>query len=298
LKVARDEAISIAGPGADNNTLASINAQISAAVTKLTMAEHVVEEKRPTGESLGWFRRFFLLYKPATAKAWVSHLVCWFCLVVFLIVPFQMDWKKTLDTYYFFLFYIGIFLLFRQWGASQRRRYLLQRGAVASKEQVAAGIPKKRTFVVFPMVLALLYGLFGLGFVIAAFVHATTDTRAAVKFGAFGVLTVGCTVTFFVWGRLRSRNVPISKLNGLLLFLSPSILTLIIVFDIEGIVVKEFSNDPLGYWRNWGQQPVVPLIFIPMAALPLYAWFRCLKGASRNGLSSGPEYQIEKIRTD
>jgi len=178
LRIARDEANAV-GTSINSQYLASLNEQLSQAVAKLAKVESVVQETKVVDE-LGWFRRAFLLFKPATIWGWVVHVICWFCLLVFVVSPFT-DWstdlKSTSDYFIFFGFYIGVFLLSRQWGISERRKYLRGRGTVAApaKDMIVAAVPKERTFYMFPMVTAGFYALAGLASVVGAVVNTISD---------------------------------------------------------------------------------------------------------------------------
>jgi hypothetical protein len=56
----------------------------------------------------------------------------------------------------------------------------------------------------------------------------------------------------------------------------------VVSFNIGGTMLAEFRGDVIGYWRHWIEEPWIPLVFVPLAALPLYAGIRCVLAARRS----------------
>ena len=76
-----------------------------------------------------------------------------------------------------------------------------------------------------------------------------------------------------------------TSLRIALLWLPAFLLAVGIVFNVEGIVLKEYAHDRLGYWRQFGTDPILPLIILPFAALPFYAAIRCMRTRKARELS-------------
>jgi hypothetical protein len=115
------------------------------------------------------------------------------------------------------------------------------------------------------------------GFFVAAVALGRDDTTTAMKFVVLGVILSGCGPTLFSWGKFRDRKVALTIREAVLLLLPPALLTLVTIFDIDGIVIGGFRHDILGYWRSSIDEPLVPLVLVPFAALPMYAGIRCLR---------------------
>jgi len=268
------------------DSIAVVKSQLSEALTQLAGASEEVREKQVVEGRMGLFQRAFLLYKPASARAWVPHIICWLtALLLFLFflgtwapnedgtspwATFVQNWKDP-DTYFSFLFFLGIFLLVRLWGVSERKRYLRNQGSIAGPQ---------RSFPLATLV-ALLYAVCGVAFLVGAVVLGRDDATVGIKFGVFGVIVGGCGPTLHVWSNLGNRTGALGTWKAIFLFLPPVLLAISIIFDIGGIVVKEFHHDVFGYWRSWIREPIVPLFLIPIAALPVYAGIRCLRFARK-----------------
>lgn len=286
-----------AGPNADQ-TVRKLESQLAAALLKLaTLSEGspgttpVVPPVAITSQvatempaafgspRVGFFRRVFLLYRPPSVIAWVPHIICW---ALELLVPFALfgasipdkgdqtvSWHvfvqnlRDADLLYALVFFLGVFLLARSWAVRERKLH-------QPKRPLTATTPKH-----FPLVtiLAILYGLVGFGLLVGTLY----GDRGFGRLGAFGLIVVGCGLTVYVWGRLRDGKSFLTKTKAILLFLPTILLVLVAVFDIDGIIVKDFAHDILGYWRSWVDQPAVPALLFSFVALPLYAGIRCLR---------------------
>jgi hypothetical protein len=229
---------------------------------------------------LGLFQRVFLLYKPATMRAWIPHTICW--LLALLIsgyllsswlpdedngnsswANFVQNWKNP-DTYYVLVFLLGIFLLARSWGVWERKTYQRKKGPTS--------IPSDGFRLT--TVAAVLYGLVGVGFLFGEVAFAVGP-----GFGVFGAVIAASGLTLYVWGKLADRKVPLTIRKAIFLLLPAVLLALVSIFDIDGIIVQDFRHNILGYWRSWIDEPAVPVFLLPFATLPLYAGVRCIRSA-------------------
>jgi hypothetical protein len=261
-----------------------VESQLSEALSGFAKASQEVREKQAVRGELGLFQRAFVLYKPASTRAWVPHMICW---LIALFVPFfflgtslpdggdepswaafVQSWKDP-DIYFGFLFFVGVFLLARLWAVSERKINLKKQGTIA--------LPPASFRLA--TVAALVYGVCGVAFLVGAGVVGLGDVAAGVRFGVFGVIIAGCAVTVEVWGKLRDRKISLTTKGAIFLLLPAILLALVIMFDVDGIVLNEFRHDVFGYWRSWIHEPAGPLLAIPVVALPVYAGFCCLRSA-------------------
>jgi hypothetical protein len=256
--------------------------QISDALSQFASASQEAKGKQLEEGKLGLIQRILLLYKPPTARAWIPHIFCW---LIALSLPlfvlgtwfpaegegdgswaiFVQNWKDP-DFYFSFLFLFGLFLLIRSWGVSERNRYLRKNGPSA-----ALGMGFR-----IQTIVALFYELCGMAFLVTGIVIGPSDARGGIKIGVIGLIIIGSGVPIYVWGKLRDRKMSLTTKKMIFLMLPAILLALVCVFDIEGIIVKEFSFNPIGYWRSWIQEPAIPLLVLPFAALPMYGAVRSL----------------------
>jgi len=261
-------------------TKESVAAEMLAALAELAAVSRRVEEKQVADGELGLLQRVFLLYKPVGVRAWIAHILCWLSLLgmpFYLIATwfpwegegegsfttFVLNWKNP-EVYFGGLFYLGLFLFARLWGLYERKRTLRKQPGPAPAT-----------------VAAWLYGAMGVGLVVGAVAARMEDGTGGLRLGVFGVIVGCCGLTLGACGRLRDQTFSLTTTKALILLLPPVALALTIVFDIGGIVLKDFGHDLLGYWRAWGSEPILPLLFLPLAVIPVYAGVRCLQRARR-----------------
>jgi hypothetical protein len=277
----------LAGTLGTNSTAALLNSELSKAMSALAQATQRVREKQETDGGLGLCQRIFLLYKPVGARAWVASIICWLALLAmpFYVVAtwypwdeegegslttFVQNWKNP-EVYLGGLFYLGVFLLARLWGLSERNRRLRN---LDSKGAAGGGFAPA-------VVAAWLYWALGLIFIIAAVPAGLEDWVRGTWFGLFGALTAACGLTLYTWGKLHDPSVSVKPAKALVQLSPPLLLFFTVIFNIHGVVRKDFSHDLIGYWRNWAREPVIPLFLTPLATLPVYAGLRCLQRAFR-----------------
>jgi hypothetical protein len=277
-----------------------VNAQISEALSQFSRASQEARGRQLEEGELGLVQRLFLLYKPPTARAWIAQIICWLVALSFPFfvlgtwfptegdgdgswAVFVQNWSDP-DIYFTFLFLLGVFLLARSWGVSEQNRYLRKQGP--------STLP--RTGFRLPTLVALFYSLCGVAYLVGAVAIGSGDSRAGsragIKIGVAGLIILACGPPIYFWGKLYDRKIPLTiKIAALLL--SPTILlALVCVFDIGGIILKEFPFNPIGYWRSWAQEPAVPILSLSFAALPVYAGICCLRSAlGVHGRSRGTE---------
>ena len=65
--------------------------------------------------------------------------------------------------------------------------------------------------------------------------------------------------------------------KAVLLALPALLLAIIVSFDVEGIILQEYSGDVWGYWHRMVSEPVIPLVILPLTAFPAIGAIRCLQ---------------------
>jgi hypothetical protein len=263
----RLQALQILRSGTTQDDL--INAQFDSALAQLKAISQGLAERLTVAPELQPLQRVLLWYMPPTKRAWIPHVLTWLLTPVVLLV-FISIWIEGFDREILigWLFFVGIFLLTRLWGASELRRYFTEKGASA--------VPPRQLR--FSPLLVGLYAVFAITSLVGSIVLVRSDSEASARLAALGIILFGCAAALRMWSKALSDDhlrMPIHRC--LLLLLPPALLTLIFLFDSNGIFQQEFKGDPIGYWRNWGNEPFIPILFIPLVGVPLYAAFYCLK---------------------
>jgi len=241
-----------------------------------------LREKQTETEGLGVAQRAFLLYKPQNWRAWIAHVVCWLsalCIPFYLLgvgisdetdefsfAVFKAAWSQS-DTYGGLLVLLGLFLLARLWGAFERKRRLaFEKRKTLQPEGFAIGT-----------LLAWLYGIGGLALAVGGLIIAANTLRAGLALAMCGFTTALCAVPLSVWAKLRKKRPVKRWWTNTVILLTPSmLLILIVILNLQGVVLSKFRGDVLAYWRSWVHEPIVPLVVLPIAVVPVFASLRAL----------------------
>jgi hypothetical protein len=246
----------------------NVKAQLDEALEQFATVSHDSTEQPREATDLGFLQRAFLLYRPPTGLAWIPHTLCWILLptIPLAISGIWIDNEWDNAATFGVLFFFVLFLLARWWAVSELSRYLKKQGPLA--------VLPKRLYL--SRLASVLYGTLATTYLIGGIVAAHTDLRAGLKLITFGIIVVGCALTLWLWSTLRrDRSMAVAK--RLLLLLPPLVLTMMSLFDIGGIIEKQYRGDFLGYWNSWVTTPAIPLLLIPFVVLPLYAGISCCK---------------------
>jgi hypothetical protein len=244
------------------------------------------KERQALRGDLSPFQRIFLWYRPIGGKAWAAHLLFWLTAVTLSLAFFGTwfsegseepswqgfvdNWKEP-DMYFGFFFLLGVLLLSRLWALSERKSYVMKHGSPA-KWHSGFGI---RT------IAGILYGALGVALFFYGGSLLQSDIRGAIKMGAVGIVLAGCGLALRAWDSLGDRESPMTTRKAVLLSVPAAMLAVIVLFDVEGIILKEYSTDVLSYWRRFLSEPVIPLVILPLTALPVIAAIRCLQARVR-----------------
>ena len=253
-----------------------------------TFAETSLEQKERQAlrGNLTLFQRTFLWYRPIGAKAWAAHLLFWL-VAIFLPLAFfgtwfsegsedptwegfVANWKEP-GMYFAFFFFLGVLLLSRLWALTQRKNYVMKH-SIPTESQRGLGV---RT------IAAILYGALGVALFLYGGSLLPNDLRGGGKMVAAGIVIAGSGLTLRQWDSIGNPGASITTKKGLLLALPALLLAIIVLFDVGGIILQEYSDDVWGYWRRMVSEPVIPLVILPLTALPVIGAIRCLQARKR-----------------
>ena len=263
-----------------------IQSQLSDTLVAYAQNSQRLKDRQAFRAGKSFLRRFFLFYRPPTRRAWIPHLVCWFSMfgmpavVIASIFPddggspsfreFVDQWKDPV-TIASFLFYVGLFLVFRLWAVWElKRKRALQQMPGARDPGIPAG-----------SILAWVYAVIGLMFVIGAIVGAISDPSdkaGTIRIIVFGIITILCALPLSMWGKPGGWVHLSDGWKKSAAAIIPSFLmSITFLFNIGGVVEADFRGQLLAYWRNWFTDPVALILFISFAALPSLGTFRSLR---------------------
>ena len=276
---------SITGGNPPNATVTeAVEYELTDALRAFAETSRDQKERQALRGTLTLFQRTFLWYRPIETKAWAAHLLFWL-VAVFLPLAFfgtwfsegseEPSWEgfvaswKEPGTYFSFFFFLGVLLLARLWALSERKKYVT-RPSLSAKSHSRFGL---RT------IAGILYGALGVALFLYAGSLLPNDLRGAGKMLAVGVVVAGCGLTLQQWDAVQNPESSMNTKKAVLLALPAALLAIIVLFDVEGIVLKDYTGDVLGYWHRFLTEPVIILVIIPLTVLPMIGAIRCFQKA-------------------
>jgi hypothetical protein len=273
-------------------SIAPIDADLAVTLRDFAQGSAQQKERQELKGDLSLFERVFLLYRPVGVRTWVAQcffwLLCIFLPLAFMgtwfsedseepaLAAFKANWKDP-GIIFTFLFFFGLLLLSRSWAVSERRKYLEAHGS----------LPGRMGGFGFGTLAAILYGALGIAAVVGGIFMIREDLHGGLKICILGLVVAGCGLTLRAWDSLSRRSGRRTMAKAMLLASPAFLLMVAFIFNIDGIVLKTYAHDLLGYWHQFASEPIIPFVILPAAALPLYAAFRCVRAARGQQLSSG-----------